>query len=189
MNRPTITLGVTGHRVLTDLDRIIAGVDSALARIETAFPGAAWQVASALAEGADRVVVARVLERDGTRLKVVLPVPADDYVNDFKTPESQSEFRNLLDRAACVVELPRAARRSDSYEAAGLYVLEHSDVLIVIWDGKVEQGTGGTGAIARQARERGLPIAWVHAGNRVPGTLEPSSLGSEQGRVTIENFP
>jgi hypothetical protein len=29
----------------------------------------------------------------------------------------------------------------------------------------------------------------VHAGNRAPGTLQPTSLGSEQGRVTFENWP
>jgi hypothetical protein len=29
---------------------------------------------------------------------------------------------------------------------------------------------------------------WVHAGNRRPGTQEPTSLGAEQGKVTVENF-
>jgi hypothetical protein len=33
-----------------------------------------------------------------------------------------------------------------------------------------------------------LPIARVHAGNRRPGTMEPTSLGEEQGRVTFERF-
>jgi hypothetical protein len=60
-------------------------------------------------------------------------------------------------------------------------------VLIAIWDGKTAQGQGGTGAIMARARQRGLPIAWVHAGNRKPGTQEPTSLGAEQGMVTFEH--
>jgi len=50
------------------------------------------------------------------------------------------------------------------------------------------QGLGGTGGIALRARERGLPIAWVHAGNRKPGTEEPTSLGADQGQLTLENL-
>ncbi len=36
-----------------------------------------------------------------------------------------------------------------------------------------------------QARARHIPIAWVHAGNRRPGTMEPTSLGPDQGKVTF----
>jgi len=40
-----------------------------------------------------------------------------------------------------------------------------------------------------EARRRGLPLAWVHAGNRRPGSEEATSLGEEQGRLTLERFP
>jgi hypothetical protein len=33
-----------------------------------------------------------------------------------------------------------------------------------------------------------LPFAWVHAGNRRPGTMEPTSLRTDQGHVTYENL-
>jgi hypothetical protein len=58
-----------------------------------------------------------------------------------------------------------------------------------VWDGQGAQGQGGTGGIVAEARKCGLPIAWVHAGNRRPGTLEPTSLGAEQGEVSFERFP
>jgi hypothetical protein len=48
-----VAIGVTGHRVLTELDRIDAGVAEALRRVEQAFPGQPHTVVSALAEGAD----------------------------------------------------------------------------------------------------------------------------------------
>jgi hypothetical protein len=78
--------------------------------------------------------------------------------------------------------------RSLEPESAGLYVLVHCDVLLAVWDGRGAQGRGGTGGIVAEARRRGLPLAWVHAGNRVLGTARPTSLGAEQGRVSFERF-
>jgi hypothetical protein len=54
--------------------------------------------------------------------------------------------------------------------------------------GRSLQGQGGTGEIVSLARSRHLPIAWVHAGNRKPGTKEATSLGQAQGGVTLEGF-
>ena len=53
-----VAIGVTGHRILTELDKINAGVAEALHRIEQAFPGQPLTVISALAEGADGRLVA-----------------------------------------------------------------------------------------------------------------------------------
>lgn len=60
---------------------------------------------------------------------------------------------------------------------------------IAVWDGQEAQGQGGTAAIVAQARQRGLPLAWIRAGNRRPGTQEPMILGEEQGKVSFERFP
>ena len=183
-----IAIGVTGHRILTELDKINAGVDEALRRIEQAFPGQPLTVISSLAEGADRLVVHQVLARPKARLEVPLPLPKADYLTDFASAESKTEFLSLLDQADEVIELPPAPARNEAYEAAGNYVLDHCDVLIAIWDGQGAQGQGGTGAIVARARQRRLPVAWIHAGNRKPGTQEPTSLGPDQGKVTFENF-
>ena len=69
-----VAIGVTGHRTLADLDRITAGVNEALHRIEQAFPGQPLTVISSLAEGADRLVVQQVLARSKARLVVPLPL-------------------------------------------------------------------------------------------------------------------
>jgi hypothetical protein len=183
-----VAIGVSGHRILAEIDKLQAGVEEALQRLERAFPGQAWTVISALAEGADRLVVHRVLARPKARLVVVLPLPESDYLADFASPGSRQEFLTLLAQAEEVIALPQAPTRDAAYEAAGLYVLDHCEVLLAIWDGQGAQGQGGTGAIVAQARQRRLPLAWVHAGNRQPGTQEPTSLGGEQGRVTFENF-
>jgi hypothetical protein len=184
-----VRIGVTGHRVLADTSRVKAGIEEALRRIETASPGSPIVVVSPLAEGADRLVAGCVLDRrPEARLVAVLPMFADAYAKDFASPESRAEFEQLLGRATCCIELPTAPTRGESYETAGVAVLDQSDVLIAVWDGKKGQGRGGTAGVVRLARERGVPIAWVHAGNRNPHTTEPTSLGAEQGRVTFENF-
>jgi hypothetical protein len=179
---------VTGHRVLTDFEKIDAAVEVALRRIEDRFLGEALTAISALAEGADRMVAHHVLARPGARLVVPLPLRESDYMADFTSKESRAEFSNLLERAAEVVEMPSAASREHAYEAAGNYVLDNSDVLITIWDGREAQGLGGTADIVERARKRGLPIAWVHAGNRNSDSHEPASLGDQQGLVTFENI-
>jgi hypothetical protein len=185
---PILRIGITGHRILAGLERIETAVDKALTQIQQAFPGRHPAALTALAEGADRIAARRIIRRPHSRLLVVLPMPQSEYMADFKTTESGREFLSLLNQADEVVLLPPATTRNAAYEAAGDYVLERCDVLLAIWDGKAAQGRGGTGAVVRRARLRGLPIAWIHAGNRKPGTSEPTTLGRDQGKITFENF-
>jgi hypothetical protein len=183
-------IGITGHRFLAEVDRLTAGMDAALHQIREAFPAQeALTVISPLAEGADRLVVQRAIASGAVRLIVPLPLPVDDYLADFATAASREEFRDLLALADSTVALPAVPTREAAYEAAGRYVLEHCDVLIALWDGQNEQGQGGTSALAKEARQRGLPLAWIHAGNRAPGTQQAITLGAEQGQVSYEHFP
>ena len=179
---------MTGHRILAELEKIDAGVEVSLSRIEREFPGEPLTVISSLAEGADRIVARHVLARTGARLIVPLPLPESDYVSDFASQESRAEFLSLLQRANHVEKMSSRATRDEAYEAAGEYVLNNSDVLVTIWNGQGAQGRAGTGQMVARARERRIPIAWVHAGNREPATHQPTSLGDDQGRVTFENI-
>lgn len=185
---PAVAIGVTGHRALTDVDRIEAGLDKAVGLLEQAYPGR-WTVVSALAEGADRLVARRLLARVATRLVAVLPLDRENYESGFATEASRREFAELVDLADEVVQIPPQPTRDQAYEAGGQAVLARADALVAVWDGNDAQGIGGTGAIAAAARERGVPLAWIHVGNRTPGTLEPTSLDDAQGQVTVERIP
>jgi hypothetical protein len=185
---PAVAIAVTGHRILDEIDKLQAGLEQVVHRLEDAYPGP-WTIVSALAEGADRLVAHRLLARKGTRLVAVLPLEREDYETDFATDESRREFADLVDQAVDVVKAPAQASRDEAYEAGGRTVLDRADVLVAVWDGQGAQGLGGTGGIVAQARQRGLPLVWVHAGNRRPGTLEPTSLGDQQGEVTYERIP
>lgn len=205
--RRPLRVGVTGHRFLAEIDKVDAGIDEALRGIATAFPQRPLLVVSSLAEGADRVVARRILDRcPDARLLVPLPIPKREYLEDFPSAASREEFESLLARATCVVESQAQASgehrgptrgdhdwiadegRHESYQAAGIFVLDHCDALIAIWDGRRGQGQGGTAGVVALARKRGMPLAWIRAGNRKPGTNEPTSLADEQGKVVLERF-
>ncbi|MBI2835744.1 MAG: hypothetical protein HYX76_15090 [Acidobacteria bacterium] len=183
-----LRIGVSGHRILAEEARIEAGVRDAVQSFRDVLRPESTTIVSGLAEGSDRLVARCVLGWPGADLLAVLPLPQSQYEADFQGPRSRREFTDLLARARAIVELPPTPERDRAYEAAGVAVLDRSDALVAVWDGQCAQGLGGTGAIVELARRRRMPIAWVHAGNRVPGTLQPTSLGAEQGRVTFENF-
>jgi hypothetical protein len=200
-HRDVLKIGITGHRFLMDVDKIKAGIQRALDTIETKFPDSFFAIFSLLAEGADRIVAEEIRERfgEGTRLIAVLPLPKDDYVTDFDpvddTPEAQYESREVirefeyyLDVATDVIEMPPTRTRNEAYEAAGQFVADNCDILIAVWDGKGAQGQGGTADIVYHARERQVPVCHIKAGNRKPGTNEPTTLGPEQGERVTYNF-
>lgn len=157
-------IGVTGHRKLTDVAAMEAGVDAALAAIEARSPEGPLQILSSLAEGADRLVARRVLSHPGARLMAVLPLSRLDYITDFESQDSRDEFLALLGEAESVIEMPTRESRAEAYEGAGHYVVEHSDVLIAVWDGLPARGQGGTAEIVEWARRFGKPVYRVWAG-------------------------
>ncbi len=161
-----IFVGVTGHRNLTAVARLVKAIDAALEEIERGQAGegaAAIRLValSPLAEGADRLVAGRVLAREGGELEVVLPLPENEYAADFRTAGSRAEFAELLARARSIERLPPSPTRAEAYARAGRYVVDHCDVLITIWDGKPEEGPGGTAEVVRYARAQGRRIAWI----------------------------
>lgn len=185
-----ISIGVVGHRFFALEDRLKSGIDQALSRIDLLFAEEVWSILSSLAEGADRLVVERILSfRPRTHLIVPLPLPLENYRMDFSSPDSLKEFDRLLAKAADVILLPETACRDESYRMAGIFIVEHAEVLIALWDGRGALGKGGTGDIVETARKKGLPLAWIQCGNRQPWTKrQPDDLRISQGKVVFERF-
>jgi len=183
----TVRIGVTGHRFLSRVDELIPRIDAVLDQIEAEWPGAALTVISALAEGSDRLVVARLFYRYRARLVVPLPLPEAEYAQDFLTPASRQEFLDLLAQADEIIRFPAVSTRPAGYAAAGHYMLDHCDLLIALWDGQPAHGDGGTGTVVASARQQRLPIAWIYTHNHKPGYEHPP-MTTPQGAVIFENF-
>jgi hypothetical protein len=179
----TFRIGVTGHRELADPQAVRAAVREAIRLLKLFLPISAEQglvltVVSALAEGADRLVAEEVLAEEGARLEVALPMATDEYLNDFKQESSKQEFKGLMDRASRIWQAPASADPEHGYDLAGRYVVDHSDAVIAIWDGKPPRGNGGTAHIVQYARHRKitLVIVWVEGRPSVEFAQKPPAV-------------
>jgi len=127
------------------------------------------RVISSLAEGADQWIADEACDL-GYDLHCPLPFPREEYEKDFEDPTAKALYLNLLGKALAVLELDGQVGTDDqgkrkpsgaAYEAVGRAVLNQTDLLIAIWDGKPEQGRGGTATVITEALQRGIPVVWV----------------------------
>lgn len=172
-------IGFTGHRpnrlhigearVAARLREVLAGLrDGAQAR-NAAEPLIAL---SPLAEGSDRLFAEAALEL-GYGLRALLPFMSADYETTFSDASTTPVYRALLARATQVNELPGSlSDTTAAYEAVGRAMVEASDILVAVWDGKPAAGRGGTPEIIAYAIERGSSVIWVDAAtDRAPMQL------------------
>ncbi|GFH37123.1 hypothetical protein [Streptomyces pacificus] len=148
-------IGVTGHRDIPPeaMPHVLAGMKSALGGGQGAL-----EALSSLAEGADQIFADMALAF-GAELTVV--IPSGDYEESFGDPCALARYRRLLRRAGREVRLAFPHSTDEAYYAAGVYVADHCDRLLAVWDGRPARGLGGTGDIVRYARERGRPVTVV----------------------------
>ena len=145
-----LSIGVTGHRDL--LEREWPALESRVRAffdvIQDDYQDLELEVLTALAEGADRLV-AKVAIELGIPVVAIMPMEQSVYESDFETPESLEEFRLLLARAEQTIQLPNTAwsdgfDRDSQYAQLGVFISNHCEVLLALWDGKPPEALGGT---------------------------------------------
>ena len=153
-----LTIGVTGHLNPREADRALLyeTVKQELAKIRERCPLTPVVLLSALARGAD-LLCAEAAEELGIPLRAVFPMELAEYEKDFG-PEDLARMRHQAERAEAVFTAPAAEAepaepdRDFRYRQAGIYMAEHSHILLALWDGK--EGTdAGTGGVVRAALE------------------------------------
>lgn len=151
-----LTVGVTGHRDLCDAEvpALRDQVRAFFSYLDQEFPGLDLQLITPLAEGGDQLV-AEVAVELGIPLIVPLPMSRQDYEKDFTTPEGLRSFHTLME-AAEVIHLPLVeepslrsgampdAHREMQYMQLGVFISNHCQVLLALWDGKSASESGGT---------------------------------------------
>ena len=117
MHSEIARIGVTGHKTLKNEVILRQSVKKVLSLIDEILPinlkhtRYIFSIISPLAEGADRLVAGEVIDREESRgideqvLDVVLPLPLDDYIQDFKTERSKKEFKAFISKAKSVSRL------------------------------------------------------------------------------------
>lgn len=198
-------VGVTGHRDLIagDVVRLEREVQAVLERERRRSPDGALTVVSALAEGADRLVARVALDRLGATLFVPLPLPPEEYLQDFPEASSRAEFSALLERSARWYALPPLSElvpaalippdqdaRDLQYALVGAYIAAHCHLLLALWDGRALERLGGTSHVVR-LRQEGIGEPYRTAipalCRRVHCPLD--EVAAEEARVSDDSLP
>ncbi|MGC9336438.1 MAG: hypothetical protein ACP5JJ_20055 [Anaerolineae bacterium] len=105
----------------------------------------------------------KLMEALAADLVVVLPLPEQEYLEDFQSIESIEEYRALKRLAQEVIPPGSKVARPLAYRAANETLAAHVDLLVAIWDGEPARGPGGTAEIVELFRQAGRPLFWIHA--------------------------
>jgi hypothetical protein len=199
-HREMLRIGISGHvkldpRQMTVLQQ---AVQKAIDFIEQEFPDRYLTVFSPLAIGADRLVARELLKKENSRLIVVLPVPQEEYINDFgltddywvdpEGAELRKEFKHWLsERATEIINIPPLPSRKEAYLRAGYFIAEHSDVMIVVWDGQQDSDSSITAQIVAQAEKLHKPLCHVWARNHKLDSSWKEGI-DKHGQVRYKRF-
>lgn len=178
-NNNTYKVGISGHRDLkrSKIPDYREKIMDTLKEIMAENDNREVTVITPLAEGADRLVAECAIEV-GLSYEVLLPMPVELYIEDFK--ETQEEFFKLCDNATSVQTLPLCEgntlesikgytdERDKQYEEVGHQVVDRSDAMVFLWDGIDNGLKGGTAAIKKYAegkKKLTFPIKCEREGN------------------------
>jgi hypothetical protein len=200
-HKEMLRIGITGHVNLDpeEITKLQPAVKKAINFIEQQYPLHYLTVFSPLAMGADRLVARELLKIEASRLIAILPYNRDRYENEFGTADDfrsdpvGTELRSELDywlsnRALEIIEMSPSPTRRASYLKAGRFIAEHSNVIIVVWDGSQYASTSITAQIAARAEELKIPICHIWASNCRQKSSEFCMEGSA-GEIHCKNFP
>jgi hypothetical protein len=162
-----VRIGISGHQYLED-PREWEWVGDVMRDLLLRLPRPLVGV-TCLAVGADSLL-ATLLEEQNQSFEVVLPFA--DYESRLPL-EARDEYRRLLDQARGVTTLQDRSNDEESYFEAGKMVVDLSDVLITIWNGKAAKRLGGTGDIVQYARQKQKPIVHLDPVRKVIASAPP----------------
>jgi hypothetical protein len=142
-------IGITGHQRLKEPSSwkwVSSELDSLLAQLESPLIGI-----TSLAIGADQLFANAVL-RHGGSLEAVIPFTG--YENTFSEGHDKHEYTRLLNSASKVEILEKRGSDEEAYLEAGKRMIDLSDILVAVWDGKPAAGLGGTGDAVNYALQK-----------------------------------
>jgi hypothetical protein len=95
---------------------------------------------------------------------VVAVIPLAHYERFFEGASKQRYYRLLF--SAEKIELRGDPNPEKAFFEAGIYIVDHVDRLIAVWDGKPAQGLGGTADIVSYAQANKHPILHLNTTQR-----------------------
>ena len=154
------TLAISGHRGLpTETTNLVDQALRAALVQHTPLVGI-----SCLADGADQLFAQAVVDAGGD---LIVIVPAAEYRQDLPA-ECHPSYDRLLAKASKVVRLNHTHSDTQAHMDAGAAMLDLSEHLLAVWDGKPARGYGGTADVVKLAQTRGIPVTviWPNGATR-----------------------
>lgn len=163
-----MNVGITGHQQLRD-PAAWGWVSERLEETIAKF-GPPLTAVSSLAVGADQLFASLVLKRGG-HLYAVLPFAG--YERTFAEERHERQYQRLLSLTTGVEIMPPLQTEELSYLAAGKRVIDLSDIVVAVWDGKAAAGLGGTGDAVQYAKDVRKTLVHINPYERLVSTLAP----------------
>lgn len=140
-----MNVGITGHQKRRGLnwDWVAVQMRDQLRQL-----GDVRHAYSSLAVGADQIFATAALDM---RIPVVAVIPFKEYERFFSRQELV-RYRDLFEHCEQIVLDSGASSPEQAFLEAGRYIVDHSDLLIAVWDGARSEGLGGTADIVDYAR-------------------------------------
>lgn len=120
-----------------------------------------------LGAGADQFA-ARLAIEHGFELQVPLALDRKAYAKEnfekYEDTEGEKAFFELLEHASTtsIFELNGAGAEDERYDTAGTVLVNHSDILLAVWDFSKGKGPGGTADSVEKARAVDVPVVAFH---------------------------
>lgn len=160
MSASLFSIGVSGHQNLGNhtTEHFVAQQFRELLR---GYQQAYDQVIvySSLAKGADQLFVHVALEE---HIPVEVVLPCTDYEQIFASDAEKATYHHLLRASSASHLLPAQACSNEAFLAAGQWIVDRSNLMLLAWNGLPARGRGGTGDIASYARTVGCPFIHIH---------------------------
>jgi hypothetical protein len=163
-----MNVGITGHQRLDDPTAWSWVGDVIRSELATLTPPLVG--VTSLAIGADQLLAELILKQGGS-IHAVLPY--HDIERSF-SPEDLPLYRKLASQADLEV-LDTPGTDQDAYLAAGIRVVDLSDLVIAVWNGLPAGGTGGTADVVKYALNKNVPLVHIEPVGRTVKILGASA--------------
>lgn len=176
--KPTpLVIGITGHRdlVKNDIPALANAFKRLVLHLQAANNNAPVTILSSLAAGADLLAAKMAMSM---KMEVIapLPLPVEDYLNDFDTEKDKADFLEVLNRckAHFVAEevLPPQntngkpiTARDLAYFSAAFYVVANANILVAFWNGEDNDYLAGTAKTIKMMIEKYVPVKQIIPNN------------------------
>lgn len=159
-------IGLTGHQNIgskSDVDwvRVQLAKQFDLYSITEGF--------SCLAVGSDQLYAEILNEK---KISLTAIIPSEEYEKTFKEKSDFRKYERLLSKAQKIVKLNYSSPTEEAFYAAGKEVVNRSDMMLAIWNGKKAKGLGGTADIVEYTKQQNKKVIHINPVDRTISEID-----------------